>query len=241
MRPPIQTWNGEERLERAGAPLEQLIANDVERLRAARPLKEFARIVSRMERRLPYEVLMAGNRGKPWREAWIALNFGVARSATHLQLAAAGLPGEDFYMKRADEAWYAFEATEAMLPGRKRDEEVKANKPEHGQVIHLEDCDIRRESDGALPALVSALQKKARTSRGDRLVVYWNTGWLIGAADFIDGLKTQTAPFRGAFAEAWIMGKASLFRVAPDFAMVQGPPTSLGAKSTTRALDELYE
>lgn len=218
-----------------------MLSNEVERLRTARPLKEFARIVGRMERRIPYDVLMAGNRGKPWREAWIALNFGVARQATHLQLAAAGLPGEDFYLKRAGERWRAFEATEAMLPGRKRDEEVKASTPAHGQVVRLEDCDIRRESNGALPALIAALQKKARTSRGDRLVIYWNTGWLIGAGAFIEGLKTESLPFRETFAEAWIMGKASLFRVAPDFAMVQGPPISLGSASTTRMLDELYE
>lgn len=163
MKPPIQSWNGKEQLERAGTPLERLIASDVARLRTARPLKEFARIVSRMERRIPYSVLMASNRGKPWREAWIALNFGVAREATHLQLAAAGLPGEDFYMKRAGDAWRAFEATEAMLLGRKRDEEVKSSNPTQGQVVHVEHGDIQRESDGALPALVNALEKKART------------------------------------------------------------------------------
>lgn len=63
----------------------------------------------------------------------------------------------------------------------------------------------------------------------------------MGAREFLEGLKTQTLPFRGTFVEAWIMGKASLFRVAPDFAMVQGPPASLGTNTATRALDELYE
>lgn len=193
-----------------------------------------------MERRLPYAMLMKGNRGKPWREAWIAYNFGTAMKATHLQMAPTGAQ-EDFYMKR-EGAWLPHEVTEALLAGRKRDEEVKAGTPEHGEVNFIEHCDIQRESDGALPALVKALEKKLRTARGGRLVIYWNTGWLIGAGDFVEGLRLQTAPFRDAFAEAWIMGKASLFRVAPDFMMVQGPPTSLGnSRTKPSVLNELYE
>jgi|CXWL01.1.fsa_nt_gi hypothetical protein len=240
MKPPIRQWNGEDRLERVGASIDDMLAKDIERLRTARPIKEFARVVNRMERRIPYEVLMAGNRGKPWREAWVALNFGMAMKATHLQMAPTGAQ-EDFYMKR-EGAWLPYEVTEALLAGRKRDEEVKASTPEHGEVNFIEHCDIQRESDGALPALLKALEKKLRTARGGRLVIYWNTGWLIGAGDFIEGLRLQTEPFRDAFAEAWIMGKASLFRVAPDFMMVQGPPTSLGnSRTKPSVLSELYE
>lgn len=229
MRRPIQNWDGEERLEKVGTAHAKILANEVERLRTTRPLIEFGRIVARMERRLPYATLMKGNRGKPWREAWIALNFGRATNVTHARLADDSAPCEDFYLKRLGEPWRAYEATEALLAGRRRDAEI-GDEPTEGHVTHLEDCDIRRESDGALPAIVGALQRKSGKARNGRLVIYWNTGWLIGAGSFITGLHEQTEPFRSTFAEAWVMGSSSLFRVAPTFEMVQGPPRALGPR-----------
>ncbi len=232
MRKPIKNWDGEERLERVGATHAEIWANEVARLRTSRRLSEFGRIVGRMERRLPYKMLMKGNRGKPWREAWIALNFGRATNVTHARLAEDSAPCEDFYLKRVGEPWCAYEATEALLADRKRDAEIDAEEsaPQHGRVIHIEDCDIRRESDGALPSIVSALHKKSGKARNGRLVIYWNTGWLIGARAFIAGLREHSKAYRDAFAEAWVMGSSSLFRIAPDFQMVQGPPRALGSR-----------
>jgi len=166
----------------------------------------------------------------------VAREFGLATNAKRLKLAAANLPGKDFYMKRAAEPWHPYEITEALLGGRRRDEEIKS-----APSVRVESAtEIRFQSDGALPALLAALENKLRKARGGRLIVYWNTGWLIGAEEFIEALETQTEVFREKFAEAWIIGKGSLFRVAPDFVMVAGPPVSLGGKSTTRVLDELY-
>lgn len=163
--------------------------------------------------------------GKAFREAWIALEFARAIGATHIQLADENAP-DDFYIKPRGKGWQAFQATEAMLDGHGQERAAlfRQRAPQHGDVRHVEDADIRRASAGAIPAILARLNDKALSARGGRLVIYWNTGWLIGVGKFIEALKLQTEQYRDTFSEAWVMGKRSLFRVAPDFEMVQGPP-----------------
>jgi hypothetical protein len=195
------------------------------RLREARPLREFERIVNRMGRSFEPTKLIVERPGKAFREAWIAAEFGRAIGATHLQLADDNAP-DDFYLKRKDQEWLPFQITEAMLEGhgRERAQEFRERPPQHGDVHHVEHDEIKRASEGALPAILARLESKALSTRGGRLVIYWNTGWLIGVQRFIEALRTETEPYRDVFAEAWIIGKRSVFRIAPDFEMVQGPP-----------------
>lgn len=217
MKQRTTVWNGEECLKARGVDAE------VARLRMGRSLREFERVLNRMERETPFLTLMTERAGKPFLEAWIALHFGRAIKATHARLATDCAP-DDFYLRRPGIGWQEWQATEAMLEGRRRSADLRAHVPQHGEVRHIDDDEIQRQSAGALPALLNALERKK--AAGGRLVIYWNTGWLIGAQRFIDGLRQQSEPFRAAFIEAWIMGKSSLFRVAPDFQMVNGPPTA---------------
>lgn len=217
MRTKPQDWNGEENLKERGLDAE------VARLRVGRPMREFEGILRRMEREIPFLTLMADRRGKPFLEAWIAWHFGRAISATHARLAPE-YAADDFYLKRRGVGWQPWQATEAMLEGRQRAKELRAHIPQHGEVRHVEDDEILRESAGALPAIIKALERKK--AAGGRLAIYWNTGWLRGAGAVIEGLRAQTEPYRADFEEAWIMGSSSLFRVAPDFEMVKGPPAA---------------
>lgn len=198
---------------------------EVARLRAARSMRELERVLSRMEREIPFLTLMTERAGKPFLEAWIAWQFGRAIKATHARLAPEYAP-DDFFLKRPGVGWQSWQATEAMPKDRRRSAELRAHIPQHGEVRHVDDEQIRRESAAALPALIASLERKR--AAGGRLVIYWNTGWLIGARSFIDGLREQSEPYRSHFTEAWIMGKRSLFRVAPDFEMVEGPPVAFG-------------
>lgn len=219
MRLPIRHWNGEESLS------DRTMAAETARLRTARPRREFERIVNRMERSFEPVTLVVERPGKAFREAWIAGEFARAIGATHVQLAEDNAP-DDFYLKRKGQGWQAFQATEAMLDGhgQQRATEFRERFPQHGDVRHVEDAEIRRASAGAIPAIIGRLEDKSLSARGGRLIIYWNTGWLIGVGKFIDGLRAQTEPFRGTFAEAWIIGKRSLFRISPDFEMIRGPP-----------------
>lgn len=210
-------WDGEENLKERGLDAE------IARLRSGRPMREFEAILRRMEREIPFLTLMADRRGKPFLEAWIAWHFGRAIVATHARLAPE-CAADDFYLKRRNIGWQPWQATEAMLEGRQRGKELRAHIPQHGEVRHVEDDEILRESAGALPAIVKALERKK--AAGGRLVIYWNTGWLRGASAFIEALQSETEAYRSDFTEAWIMGSSSLFRVAPDFEMLKGPPAA---------------
>lgn len=86
---------------------------------------------------------------------------------------------------------------------------------------------MRRESEGAAPAVLRVLEKKSKSARNGYLVIYLNTGWLIDARQFVRDLEEQSEPYRSLFSEAWMIGKRSLFRLAPRFEMVKGPPGSL--------------
>jgi hypothetical protein len=219
MRLPIRQCDGEESLA------DRTVAAETARLRTARPRREFERIVNRMERSFDPVMLVVERPGKAFREAWIAVEFARAIGATHLQLAEDNAP-DDFYLKRKGHEWQAFQTTEAMLEGhgKQRAAQFRERFPQHGDVRHVEHDETKRASAGALPAIMARLEDKALSARGGRLVIYWNTGWLLGVGKFIEDLRQQTEPFRHTFAEAWIIGKRSLFRLSPDFEMVQGPP-----------------
>jgi len=198
------------------------------RLREALPVNQFGRVISRIERTHLTDDLFQGRHWKTWQEAWIAWQFAFSDRATHLQLAAENAD-DDFFLKRKGQNWIGFQATEALLEGRQRSREYREAAAAGRDHEEIDDREIRRQSAGALPAILSALEKKSRSARNGHLVIYLNTGWLIDARQFIRELEQQSAPYRSAFSEAWIFGKRSLFKLAPEFEMVRGPPTSLRA------------
>lgn len=172
--------------------------------------------------------MFEGKVWKAWQEGWVALHFARFERATHLQLAAENA-ADDFYLKRRGADWIGFQVTEAMCPGRRRSSEYREREGGSEQPVHVEAAQIQKESDSAIPSLVEALRKKSLSARGGHLVIYWNTGWLINAGAFIEALERESEPFRSMFREAWIIGKGSVFRVAPDFRMLSGPPRAFGA------------
>lgn len=185
----------------------------------------FGRVVSRIEREHLGKDLFQGREWKTWQEAWIAWQFAFADGATHLQLADENAD-DDFYLKRKRSDWVGFQATEALLDGRQRSKEYRDSAASNQDYEEVDDAEIRRQSAGALPAIATALEKKALSARGGHLVIYWNTGWLIDARQFVHDLKEQSDPYRSLFAEAWMIGKQSMFKLAPTFQMVKGPPVS---------------
>jgi hypothetical protein len=199
------------------------IASEPSRLREALPISVFGRVLNRVERNHLTEPSFQGAVWKAWQEAWIAREFARVRRATHLQLADENEP-DDFYVRSSDHDWIGFQVTEALLGGRQRSREYR-ERAESGRAFEeVDHRAIMRESGGAIPAILNALNKKA--GKHSHLVIYWNTGWLIDARRFIMELERDSAPYRALFVEAWIIGKGSVFRVAPDFKMLSGPPTS---------------
>lgn len=195
------------------------------RLREALPVNMFGRVISRIERTHLTDDLFQGRHWKTWQEAWIAWQFAFADRATHLQLAEENAD-DDFFLKRRGQDWIGFQATEALPEWRQRSKEYReaaAAGRDQEEISHEE---IQRESASALPAILTALEKKSKSARNGHLVIYWNTGWLIDARHFTRELERQSAPYRSQFSEAWMFGKRSLFKLAPEFEMVRGPPTS---------------
>jgi len=203
------------------------LAAELDRLREAMPVNAFGRIVSRIERNHLADKLFERREQKPWQEAWIAWRFAFFDRATHLQLADE-CADDDFYLKRRGADWAGFQVTEALLEGRQRTKEYRDARYSGRRFKEVDGEEMRRESEGAIPALLRALEKKTLSARGGRLVIYWNTGWLLDRRKFIADLKEKSDPYRSLFAEAWIIGKGSVFKVAPQFKMVSGPPISLG-------------
>ena len=196
------------------------------RLLEALPVNMFGRVISRIERAHLTDDLFQGRHWKTWQEAWIAYQFAVVDRATHLQLAEENAD-DDFLLKRKGQDWIGFQATEALLEGRQRSREYREAAVAgryHEEVDHEE---IHRQSAGAWPAILGALEKKTISARNGHLVIYWNTGWLVDARQFILDLEQQSALYRSAFSEAWVFGKQSVFKLAPHFEMVTGPPVSL--------------
>jgi hypothetical protein len=202
------------------------IESEFGRLREALPVSMFGRVVSRIERTHLTDDLFRGRHWKTWQEAWIAWQFALADRATHLQLAEENAD-DDFYLKRRRGDWIGFQATEALLEGRQRSREYREAALAGREFGEVDDVEIRRESAGAIPAILTALEKKSISARNGHLVILWNTGWLIDARQFIRDLEEQSAPYCSMFEEAWMIGKKSLFKLAPNFQMLTGPPVSL--------------
>ncbi len=210
---PIRPWNGEDRLS------DRTLEAEVTRLRMARPRKEFLRVVDRMTRHFSSSTLVGA---KPFREAWTVAEFSnfVHPTPTRIQLADDNAD-DDFYIER-DGEWQAFEATEAVLPP----EHAKARARELGEaprVLHEDNAEIIRQSALAVPTLIERLAAKALSTRGGRLVVYWNTGWLAGVGKVLAALRAESEPYREQFAEAWVIGHRGLISLAPEFKVVRIP------------------
>jgi hypothetical protein len=115
-----------------------------------------------------------GNKGRSFREAWVAVNFAKPFGASHVFLPTCDSKGPDFLVKRNDDE-YAFQTVEVLSTNRKRGAEaqevIKEFSDEYMDEVFQDIPDALRR------AVNKKLGKYPKMSLG--LVLYLNTSAFV--------------------------------------------------------------
>ncbi|MCI4644172.1 MAG: hypothetical protein MRY64_05265 [Hyphomonadaceae bacterium] len=132
-----------------------------------------------------------------------------------------------------------FEVTEAMVPGRLRNKEIKDRlaQPEayERKIEHVDQEQMNIEDAGGRQRVIALSQKKAANEKYDfaitELVIYMNAGWTGSESDtFLKNAYEQMPEACSKFKRVWVYQNRSLIQISDD-----------GAKCSMSWIDEMRE
>ena len=144
--------------------------------------------------------------GSPFRDAHCAAVFANLCGAKQVRLIDANQP--DFEVE-CDGQWQAYEVTEADMPGRHRDAEIKAERQAAAHARMLS-SDEWLNPDCAKRILANASEKKARKDYDPQfgLLIYLNPGEFGIYQQEIERLMPDATAVAGSyFREVWVLWK----------------------------------
>ncbi len=144
--------------------------------------------------------------GSPFRDAHCAAAFANLCGAKQVRLIDANRP--DFEVE-CDGQWQAYEVTEADMPGRHRNAEIKAERQAAAHARMLS-SDEWLNPDCAKGILASASEKKARKDYDPQvgLIIYLNPGEFEIHQEEIEALMKDATTVAGCrFEQVWVLWK----------------------------------
>ncbi|NBC35781.1 hypothetical protein GTZ99_04330 [Novosphingobium sp. FSY-8] len=166
---------------------------------------------------LDRECEVRSQRGKPFREGYMAARFALVRGAEAVRLLSETAHDTPDFAIRVDGAELIFENTEADAPEHRRNESYEAfcRRFTHGG-DPLSDAGASVEPDVYAAEIARLMRKKAAKDypRCDGIILRSNAAWIIGLADPpLDWWEAACAPARGVFDEVWVFHAGRFFRL----------------------------
>jgi hypothetical protein len=195
------------------------------------PAAEFLPIVRAHNDPITSDEFVSRPEYRPLMEAYAAALFawilGQDRPV-HVRLERSRFP--DFQLKLYT-AVFDFELVEADKPGRRRTAEYKdaAQRERAGLPQTLEEFDPIEEQEAAIPAIVSAVERKAAKmyKPAPQLLVYVDF-WLFKEPPLTPAqFEARLSKYRHSFPELWLLWGANAIRCWPDPIRLVGIPPGM--------------
>lgn len=151
--------------------------------------------------------------GLCFKDAWIAARCAQQVGADEVRL---GADPPDFELVLGKQVFHC-EAVEVLAPGRRRGDELKADRLKPASE-RLRPAHVPQEewltSDEALAELRRQIHRKAEKGYPASMVlaVYLNLGFVAGAAALHEGMPTALASALAAFSEVWVLNGSNAFQ-----------------------------
>jgi hypothetical protein len=185
---------------------------DCSSLRQRQSLDSFEHNFKTLFKHLSIDDVLAAGTSEPFRDGWIAIHFAQATSAAELWLTSKG-HHDDFFVSQSGDPPIAFQATEALAPGRRRGDERRQHRDRIRQISQEE---MEAEERAAGSTLLSACDRKL-FAKNSRVVVYWNFA-TFGPDGFDDEIASCLKALIGpCFEELWLIRHPRLLKIHSNY------------------------